>query len=321
MNPTLPLKAAALILACLFMLALPGREAPAAQEQLKILVVVNGKPITSYDLDEQLEIMATSAAITRKQEPTPEAVAAIKREMRDDVLTDMIEQILLMEEIDRLELTVPDEQVDAYIDRVMMAEGLETEEELDERLAQMNQTLEQFRERIHDDMLKQRLVQGMVGNKLVITDAQIEEEFATSPEYSGGERYHLRVIMVESPERMDELLEIIEDGDMSFAEAAAAHSVGPLAEEGGDMGFVPYSGMAETWKNALEGVEVGERSEPFEVDGMQTVLLLEDVGAMKVDDLPGMRDKIFMKLRNEKMEVLFDEYMERLKDVAVIEWK
>jgi peptidyl-prolyl cis-trans isomerase SurA len=203
----------------------------------------------------------------------------------------------------------------------MAGEGVETEEELAELLKNLNQTPESFRAKVRKDMLKQRLVQGMIGSKLVITDAQIEEEFAGSTEHSGGANYHLRVIMMPSAEELDDVLEQVDDGDLTFAEAATRYSVGPVPELGGDLGSIPANGMAEDWRAAVEAVEPGERTAVFDANGMATVLLVEGMGALKVDDVPGMRDKIFEKLRSEKMEVLFEEYMDRVRQMAVIEWK
>lgn len=292
-----------------------------AGDSFKIVVVVNGTPITKYDIDEQMDLVATS--LRSRPETAGLSPAEMQHRLdqeRPKIIETMIEEQLMKEEIDRLELSVDDEMVDNYLATIRKENHLEDDAVFNQELAKMDITLQQFRDKIKNDMQKQRLVQGMVSSKLVITETEVEEEFAKYPESQGGLRQHLRAIIVPTSEEMEDVTSALDDG-MSFSDAAQKYSQGPVPEEGGDLGFIATINLAPAWRNALEGVEVGGISEPFEVDGNVVVLQLVEESLLSIDDVPGMRDKVFKKLRSEKMSVLFDEYMGRLREMAVVEWK
>ncbi len=291
-----------------------------AQNLHAIAVVVNGIPITEYDLAQNMDVALKTYMRRSGDQWNPAQTEQFKASQRKPLLEKMVDDILLDEEVKRLKLVVDPAQIDAFIERIRGLEGIENDELFENELAKMNFTMKSFRKKVENDLLKKRLVGGIVGSKVVITDTDIEKEFQKNPNFEGGERYHLRVIMTPSPEEMDKVIKEIEGG-MDFAEAAKIHSIGPAAEEGGDMGSIALMNMAETWRQALAEVELGDYTKPFAVDGTQTLLQLVDKSSMSVDDIPGMREQIFQEIRERKLNQHVDEYIKRLRNLAIIEWK
>ncbi len=291
-----------------------------AQNLHAIAVVVNGIPITEYDLAQHMDVALKTYMRRAGDQWDPAQTEPFKAAQRKPLLEKMVDDILLEEEVERLNIVVDPAQIDAFIQKLRDVEGVDSDELFEEELAKMNFTMKSFRKKIEDDMLKQRLIGGIVGSKLVITDTDIEQEFQKNPNFEGGERYHLRVIMTPNQDEMDKVIEEIEGG-MSFAEAAKTHSTGPAAEEGGDMGNIALMNMAEAWRQALVGVEQGDYTDPFVADESYVLLQFVSTSSMSVDDIPGMREKIFNEIRDKKRNLHFAEYVERLRDLAIIEWK
>ncbi|MBU1247955.1 MAG: SurA N-terminal domain-containing protein [Proteobacteria bacterium] len=292
-----------------------------AEDVHSILVVVNGEPITKYDLDEQLNIVRANFRLKLGDRFDPVQAEQAINEQRQGIIEKMVEEILLEEEVTRLQLRVDPAQIDAYFDRLREMDEFKDDEASAATLANMGLTMEAFRAKVEKDMLKQQLIQGIVGTKLVVTETEIDEAFASKPEAAGGLRQHLKAIMVPTEEEMDTVVAAIDGGKMTFEEAAKAYSAGPAPEEGGDLGLIVETDMSEAWKAALSDLESGEVSEPFHVDGTYVLLKFEESSSLRVNDAPGMRDKIFQEIRERKLNEQYDGYMKRLRETAVIEWK
>ncbi len=291
-------------------------------EVFKIAVVVNGKPITEYDVQAQLSLFAKALVTQTNGNIDPEELAQRKEAERPKIIEKMIEEQLLAEEISRVGMTVPDEQVELYIQRLREESNLLDDTFFIAELERMGHTLDEFKEKIRKDILRHKLVQAMVGSKVVVTDAEMEEAFQeVSKKMAAGMRCHLCVIMMNSENEADLAYRILQEGSEDFINVVAKYSVGPSPLQGGDIGFVPLYEMAPSWQTALQNVQPGEVTEPFPSEGKYIILKLVELAPLTSIDFPKEREKLFQKIQEQKMEELFDSYMNRLRETAVIEWK
>lgn len=103
------------------------------------------------------------------------------------------------------------------------------------------------------------------------------------------------------------------DGKMSFAEAAAQHSQGGTAAQGGDIGLIGRQGpMPEPFSRAAFSLEPGAISPPVRTSfGIHLITVLEVV--------PGKRtwEEVRGELRPAVTQYLFDWLASRQSDVAV----
>lgn len=84
------------------------------------------------------------------------------------------------------------------------------------------------------------------------------------------------------------LRKTIQDGSQSFADAARAASEAPTAEQGGDIGFVPYRGrMHPAFSNALFALKPGEISEPVRTPFGLHLITITDTkpGQLSLEDV------------------------------------
>ncbi|MEF2144502.1 MAG: SurA N-terminal domain-containing protein [Desulfovibrionaceae bacterium] len=286
-----------------------------------IMAVVNGEVITNYDFEQRWQLVY--GQIKQRygdQINSPELQAQLK-ELRGQLLKQIVDETIIKLEAARLNIQITPEQIDGYEQELKRSNNV-TDEEYEPFLKKAGFTRESFRAKLREDIVKRRLVQDRVANRIVITDAEIQEEFETrmgKREGSSGV-VNLSVIMVADQAAMDKVREELDNG-RTFAEVADEYSNGPAVGAGGELGNFSFEDLAPEWRSALEGVEQGGVSAPFASEGRLVLLKINQSGMGKVDEHSGMREKIYEDLRQKKFEALFEEYMEVLREQAMVEYK
>lgn len=296
----------------------------------RIVAVVNGEMITLSELNNNLETVLQAQAINKR----PDSQDADVQELRRQVLDKMIDNILLEEQAKRFEIEVSQKDVQEYIDDFMQRNKL-SREHLQEYLRLQGQNMEEYKAKIQGLLLRNRLITAMVTRKAVVTDEEIEEyyrkhknELASGSLVSsepGG--LHLRMIVFDSPQLAQEVREKIASGEFTFAQAARQYSVGPAADQGGDLGSVQIPDLVPELKAVASNLPPGQLSKPFSLSGKTALIVLQQEGEApapapgSVPPLEEVREQIRAILEEPKMEKLFAEYTQRLRDQALIDIK
>jgi len=230
---------------CLVMMFLGG-PARGASPVDRIVAVVNSDVITQFDLDRQAapylkRIMAQEAGDARKAE--------ITAQVRQQVLSDMIEESLIDQAAKRLGINVTDGEVEGMIQDVMNTRGL-TPGELNERIAQEGLSMDTYRKQLRSHFYKMKILNREVKSKIVVTDEEIGAYYREHQDlYEGREAARIRqILLIVTPgatgqekeaqrAKAEDLLGRLRSG-ASFSELAMANSQGPAAAAGGDLGFV-----------------------------------------------------------------------------------
>ena len=106
---------------------------------------------------------------------------------------------------------------------------------------------------------------------------------------------------------------IIEGED--FGELAKSHSDDETtSESGGDLGWLEAEQIQiDAFKNAIQGLEVGEVSEPFSTQFGYHIIKLEDKKEARKVSLEEDWDRIYMMALNMKQQRVIKEWIEELK--------
>ena len=114
--------------------------------------------------------------------------------------------------------------------------------------------------------------------------------------------------------------ERIRSGKLSFEQAARQVSVGPRAQEGGDVGVVDWNSLDPTWQDRLSQLKPGDVSGLFEVNnglkGQLKLLSMESGDGQTLEEATPQIERI---LREPKLQERFREYSEQLRKRAVVE--
>ncbi len=281
----------------------------------RIVAHVNGESITLFDLEKRVEMFLGLFEDISLDELPP----VQQEETRRHVLEQMINDILMRQEAERYQIEVRTREIQEHVERVKQNNNM-SQEEFEQDLHAQGLSLEDYKEQIRDSMLRQRVMNIMVQRKTVVTSEQIKEYYEDNIENFKKERkVHLTVLVVPRVEEAESLLDKIKNGEYQFREAAEKYSQGPAASEGGDIGMVRWDRMRPEWREALKNMKADEISEPFAMQGQGVLLRIEEIhdeGAVPIEEVEEeIRDELFDK----KLEKRFDEYIQGLRDRAVID--
>jgi len=301
--------------------------ASAAAEVIdRIVAVVNEDIILLSELQER---MAPFVQRIRSQGYDLENERKMIFKVREEMLNRLVDEKLTDQEIQRNDLQVDEAQIDNTIETIKKANSF-TDEDLRRFLDQEDMTMEQYRDKIREQVLRSRLVNYEVKSKIVITDEEIQNYYDSHPELYGGKtRYHLRNILMILPEnpteeeketvsaRMKILRTRIQEGE-SFADLAKRFSQSPTADEGGNLGEFEKETLDPRIQAALEGLKPGEATKVLDTDMGLQIFYLEAIHQSEGKPLESVRAEIQQKLFAEVVDKKFVAWLDELRSQSVI---
>lgn len=159
----------------------------------RIVAIVNDDAITLSELEEEVAPLAHELLVARSD---PEEKRRILFKLRQDILERMIERKLANQESKRLGISVSELEIDRRIERIK-SQNFFTDDELRQALATQGFTLEEYRVRVKDQILRYKIINQEVKSKVAITETEIQHYIEENRDLYGGERkFHLRSILV-----------------------------------------------------------------------------------------------------------------------------
>ncbi|MCF8030252.1 MAG: SurA N-terminal domain-containing protein [Desulfohalobiaceae bacterium] len=297
----------------LFLLLLPVFAWGEVNTVNEIVAVVNGEPITRFELQNQVQSSLTSSAgmPERQQE-------ASDSERTREVLRSMITEVLLRQKAESLGITVSEDDVKSRVKRIRQQNDL-SRQELKEQLRKRGTSLEEFRQKIREKIKVNRLISIRVRKKVVVTEKELRRYYREhKEEYLQPREVHLSLILIRDRERLKELRGRISSGETSFSRAAREYSLGPRAESGGDLGFVQWKDLSQTMRDVLQDLDPGQISPVFPLKGGYALVRLEEMKSGG-GEFSSVKDQVREKVYTRKVRQRYREYMEKLRSEAVIE--
>lgn len=147
-----------------------------------------------------------------------------------------------------------------------------------------------------------------------VTEADIEsaydEQYASM---APGTEYDASHILVETEAAAQELVAELGDG-ADFGDLARSRSTGPSGPSGGALGWFSDGDMVPAFQTAVEGLEVGEVSDPVQTEFGWHVIKLNDRREKSPPPLEEVRGEIESELRMQAVE---EEVAEAMNSVEV----
>lgn len=282
-----------------------------------VLVTVNGQIITKFEHDER---MLPVYEKTRGHRLSADDIAQVDKLSRQ-FLDQMIDDILILQDAERYKLKINDAEVQEQT-KEFLAKRKMSEDEFKKQLALQRMTRAEFVRNMRRDMIKHRLIGGVVTNKIAVTDSEVEQRYnERKAEFTKESMVQLALIIVPAGMSPVELKAQIESGQISFADAANKYSQGPGVGSGGGIGYIAWKDLAPEWSAALSGLKPGQVAQPVRVQDQDG--LLEVVALTQGEELPlsAVREQIYQSLHDAKFEKVFQDYMQKLRQKAVIEYR
>jgi peptidyl-prolyl cis-trans isomerase SurA len=250
------------------------------------------------------------------------------REIERPFLNQMIEMKLQLQEARRMDLYVDGAEIDGAINDIKTKYGL-TEETLMDSLKAEGLTAEDYKSRLADQILLQKVVNAAVRNNVVVPDEEIEQYYEDNKnKFDVTEKMRISQIFFVIPEggaqkealeaTARELVQRINSGE-DFGELAREFSEDPSSEFGGDLGYISLGSALKEVENAAAALKAGEVSEPFwSPAGLHIIKLQDRIGSKGIEQV---RDSIRDELHRKAFDEDYREWKAGLREQAYIEIK
>ena len=270
----------------------------------RIVATVDGQPITLRELDTFGSQMNNRAAMMY-----PQGAADMTRR---DFLDALLMNKMIENEVDAQGLKATAEDVDSYIERIK-SQGELDDEQLAAALADQGLTIEQYRKQIAQEIEQALLMNKEVSSRISITNEAVQRYYqAHQDDYAIPDQVRIRHIFLPvSPGadpgemlKMTTLLETLHDranrGE-DFATLALTYSLGPGADQGGDLGFFERGQMDPAIEEMAFSIPEGEISPPFETSTGVHLIKVEERDIAGVKPLAEVQEEIRSQLYNTEL--------------------
>ncbi len=240
--------------------------APEAQQIEGIVAVVNDDPISFTDVRQRARLLLLSLG---GQQPTPEQVQQITTQ----ALEQLIDEKLQLQEAAEYEVEITDAEIASSIDRLAQQSGI-TRDGLLQSLIQSGVNPASLEEQTRADIAWRRIMGGLYGSRIRISDNQITEQLKRLTADAQKEQYLTSEIFLYAPLEVDKqqaqvaaesILQQLRAG-APFEVAAQRFSSAPTAATGGDMGWIVLDSIDDARRDALQAMEGPGLTDPIIVD-------------------------------------------------------
>ncbi|HMK55395.1 MAG TPA: peptidylprolyl isomerase [Dissulfurispiraceae bacterium] len=285
----------------------------------KVVAVVNSDVITWSELYKAMEFEAS---------PQVKAMGERERhkifeENERAFLENLIDMRLLLQEAKKDGITATDDEINKTMASIREKYGM-TDEAMKEAIGKEGFTPEEYRKKLSDQIIINRLIDRDVRGKVVVTDEELNAFLASKPALSDMEEgYKISLILVkngEDPKQAEvkaaDIYRKIKAGE-SFSELAKKYSEDASAKAGGDLGFVSKSDLSGEFLNVLQKMKPGDVSEPFSTTAGFNIVKLDSERTYKgpAELKQAMQDKLYA----DKFERDYKAWIKGLRQKAYIE--
>jgi peptidyl-prolyl cis-trans isomerase SurA len=247
-------------------LAQPAARQPVLLE--RVAAVVNNEIILESEVQRRLA-QARQAMAKAKQPAPPES------RLREQVLDRMINDLALLQRATQVGLSVDDITLNRAIARIAEQNGMSVQG-LSAQLQSEGIAFERFRQDIREEILLTRLREREVDNRLTVSEAEIDAFLAAQgASLSRSEEWRVSQILLDSEAKAKAVAQRLQGGE-DFAAVARELSLSPDGPNGGDLGWRAAERLPTIFLKAVEKLQPGQWTGPFQSPGGFHILRLED---------------------------------------------
>ncbi len=236
-------------------------QAPAIAEADRIVAVVNEEVITLVEL--RVRLAQVERQLAQQKTPLPNREALAKQ-----VLERMIVERLQLQLARETGTRVDDTTVDRALGRIADGNRLSMSQ-FRAALEQDGVSWDRFREEIRNEILIVRIREREVDNRVVVSEAEIDNYLASPERSAVAEEFLLSHILLRAPEqaspeslarlreRAEEALAQLRRGT-DFGQVAASYSDAPDGLLGGSLGWRSADRLPSLFADAVAGMKPGE---------------------------------------------------------------
>jgi peptidyl-prolyl cis-trans isomerase SurA len=312
------------LLVTTFVIAVPISVDLRAQESEvvdRIVAVVNNKIITLYDLNRAFAPYVNNIKAL-KYPPAKERQALFQ--VRQDILNQLIDSMLADQLAQRDKITVSQKEINNTIERIKESRQL-TEEQLRQGLTSQGMTMEEYRNEIREQILRNKLVNREIKSKIVITKEDIKEYYDGHQEkYASEKKYHLWNMSIKvssgsggfaknnARNQMEAVLAKLKQG-RSFESLINELKNSSSAVQGTDLGLYRLEEVSEQLRQVVENTGAGQFSGVLDTNFGYQILYVQKIENSQSKPLEAVESEIEELLFNELVDNKYQEWLEQLR--------
>ncbi|MEZ5332872.1 MAG: peptidyl-prolyl cis-trans isomerase [Thermoanaerobaculia bacterium] len=246
----------------------------------------------------------------RRQGSRSDQLADRLAEAGRDTMCEMFHELLVLSKADQLNLEVSDEMVEDGVQRARQNNGIETDEQFVQALAQVGLTEQAFRDQVRRNLLIQQVIAAQLRERVELDEEDLRRYYQSHlEEFQQPKRVHLKEVVVldsegtpeERRELADRLAERAADGGLE--KAVADLDAGGRLTDVIDLGWVHQGDLDENLESAAWDLPVDGVSRPVTARGGLHVLETAEVEEAHLLPFGDVKDEI----ENRERQRLFDE--------------
>ena len=288
----------------------------------RVVATVNDEVITWSELMKVITMEGKAFLTGISEELKKERIKELERPF----LNKLIEMKLQLQEADKMGLAVGGAELESAISEIKVKFGM-TEEVFMNSLRAEGLTMKDYKSRLSNQILLQKVVNYAVKVNIVVSDREIEEYYEMNKEnFTGKEKFKIRQIFFGRPddeslktaieEKARDIYQRIVAGD-DFAKLASEFSEGPTRQYGGDLGYVSKGSILKEIEDEAFALNTGEASKPFWSPAGLHIIKLED--RVEGGSLEKVRDKVKEIIYQQTFESKYNSWRTGLRENAYVE--
>ena len=291
----------------------------------KIVAVVNGEVITQREMVQHLIPIFEEY----KKEYTGRRLEEKMVEVEDMVLSQLIDDKLILSEAKKEGVEATDEEIDLKLQAI--EDRFESEKQFRAALANQNVSLSELRENFKNEIIKSKLVRKEIGWKIVITPIEVRQYYDTHiDDFKEPEKARVFNILITinsenwADEKAGFLIEkiqrLIKDG-RDFEELAKEYSQGPNAKDGGNLGLVKKGQMIREIDEAIFSLKEGGISDIVKSSIGYHLFKVTEKYQSDLKDFYSVSSEIEDLIYKKKIDKSFRKWLKELRKNAYISVK
>ena len=310
----------AILMAALLAMSAPSALAQAADDnrlQLEgIAAIVNDQPISYSDVRQRARLLLLT--LGRDQPP-----AELIQQITGQALEQLIDERLQLDRVAEFKVEVAPQEIDAEMTSMAAEAGIGADG-LRQQLVAAGVNPVSLEEQIRADLAWSRLMGGLFGSRIRVSDNQVEDHLNRLRTASRKTQFRVGEIFLYAPdaETRAEALQaagsIVEQllQGADFRVAAQRISSAPTAATGGDMGWVTAEDLSPALREAVAGAAVPSLLKPIEVD---TGIYILSVTAKREPSQPTTKVDLIRLVTTDGLEASLTEAISRIKSCADVQ--
>lgn len=293
-------------------------QTPAFSMSEEIAVVVNSDAISVSDVNDRMRLLMVSSGLNDSPD--------IREKLRQQVLNVLIEEQIKLQEAERLELEITEEEIEDGFAQLASRNNF-TPDEFKDILNKSGINIETMHNQIKSQIAWTKVIQNTLRPRISVRDTDIQDRLERLNEKIGTTEYLVAEIFLPVDDTANEndtralaqkLAQEIKTDQAPFFKVAQQFSQNAGADKGGDIGWVQEGILDEKIDIALQDLEKDEVSNPIRTPAGYHIILLRDKRVITPETLPS-ENELTNSIGMQRLERLQNRHLMDLKASAFID--